>query len=364
MRTTSVFFFLFALQNATGRIAPPVHSAVIATAYHARAEGSDVKMLEAERLCLIRGGSTDAPSAVDWRYFLAGGLCASISHGITTPLDVIKTKMQAAPERFQSGMLAAARSIVAVEGAGFLLQGLEPTLVGYGIEGAIKFGLYEAFKALLADVEWLSAFAAKLAASVVAGAFAAVLLCPMEEARIKMVGDASWKKENLISAMTRQIVEGGLLSSFKGLPAMLLKQIPYTMGKQVSFDVLAAFFYAQAQRQARFTLAELKWTISLVSAFLASIAACISSQPGDMLLTETYSGSGHGHGHGPAAAPEAVAGRGVGQIARDIYARHGLGGFFLGLQARLSHVASIITSQLVINDLVKTALGLPATGAH
>jgi len=25
-----------------------------------------------------------------WRFYLAGGLCAAISHGITTPLDVIK----------------------------------------------------------------------------------------------------------------------------------------------------------------------------------------------------------------------------------------------------------------------------------
>jgi hypothetical protein len=25
-----------------------------------------------------------------WRYYLAGGICAAISHGITTPVDVIK----------------------------------------------------------------------------------------------------------------------------------------------------------------------------------------------------------------------------------------------------------------------------------
>lgn len=338
----------------------------------ARDRQGESKRIGRSKLLEVRGGSGGdvGASAVDWRYFVAGGLCASISHGITTPLDVIKTKMQASPERFQSGMLAAARSIIAVEGASFLLQGLEPTLVGYGIEGALKFGLYEAFKSLLARVQGLNAFAAKLLASVVAGAIAAVVLCPMEEARIKMVGDASWAKESLLSAVTRLVAEGGLLSSFLGLPAMLLKQIPYTMGKQVSFDVIARGLYGAAARQQRYTIAELQWTISLLSAFLASIVACISSQPGDVILTETFRGSSHAHGpSSPAKGAKASkadkpAARSVAQIISTLHAKHGYPGLFLGLSARLSHVASIITSQLVINDLVKTALGLPATGAH
>lgn len=47
----------------------------------------------------------------------------------------------------------------------------------------------------------------------------------MEEARIKMVGEESWKKENLLSAMSRLIKENGVLSTFAGLPAMLTKQV-------------------------------------------------------------------------------------------------------------------------------------------
>jgi Mitochondrial carrier protein len=46
------------------------------------------------KLIALRGGNND----VDWRYFVAGGICAATSHGITTPLDVIKTKMQTNPE--------------------------------------------------------------------------------------------------------------------------------------------------------------------------------------------------------------------------------------------------------------------------
>lgn len=35
---------------------------------------------------------------IDYRYFVAGGTCAAFSHGITTPIDVVKTRLQANPE--------------------------------------------------------------------------------------------------------------------------------------------------------------------------------------------------------------------------------------------------------------------------
>jgi hypothetical protein len=85
----------------------------------------------------IRGGALDD---VDWRFFLAGSICAATSHGITTPIDVVKTRMQTNPEKYKEGVVKAARDIVAVEGPLFLLSGLGPTVVGYGLEGALKFG--------------------------------------------------------------------------------------------------------------------------------------------------------------------------------------------------------------------------------
>ena len=39
-----------------------------------------------------------ALKAMDYRYFVAGGTCAAFSHGITTPIDVVKTKLQADPK--------------------------------------------------------------------------------------------------------------------------------------------------------------------------------------------------------------------------------------------------------------------------
>jgi solute carrier family 25 phosphate transporter 3 len=94
----------------------------------------------------------------------------------------------------------------------------------------------------------------------------------------------------------------------------------------------------------------MKWVVSVLSAFVASIFACISSQPGDMILTETYKNA-----NGASF---------FGVIMHIFNTKGGVSGFFTGTGARIVHVSSIITSQLVIYDIVKQALGLPATGSH
>lgn len=60
---------------------------------------------------MASGANANAPAAastlskvktvldgIDYRFFVAGGTCAAISHGITTPIDVVKTRIQAQPE--------------------------------------------------------------------------------------------------------------------------------------------------------------------------------------------------------------------------------------------------------------------------
>lgn len=47
----------------------------------------------------------------------------------------------------------------------------------------------------------------------------------MEEARIKMVGEPSWAKENVVTAIIRLVRESGFFATFGGLPAMLSKQV-------------------------------------------------------------------------------------------------------------------------------------------
>lgn len=83
-------------------------------------------------------GAWGALRSLDYRYFVAGGTCAAFSHGITTPIDVVKTRIQAEPEKYDKGMRQAALDIIKTDGPGALLGGLGPTVVGYGVEGKKK----------------------------------------------------------------------------------------------------------------------------------------------------------------------------------------------------------------------------------
>jgi solute carrier family 25 phosphate transporter 3 len=285
---------------------------------------------------------------VDPRYFLSGGLCAAVSHGITTPIDVVKTKMQANPVYGELGVVGAAQIIIQDEGAGTLLRGLGPTIVGYGLEGAAKFGLYESLKPEMVRLMHTPNPAIPyLIASVAAGAVAAIMLCPMEKTRIRLVTDPDFSG-NLFTGIPQLVEESGLFSLFGGLVAMLSKQVPYTFAKQVSFDAIAAFLYAAAAN-ANFAAKDVKLEISLTAALFASVLACLLSHPGDVILTKTYKASKDCR-------------QGFIDVVSEIYDDQGIKGFFSGLPARFLHVGGIITSQLVLYDTIKQLLGLPATG--
>lgn len=257
----------------------------------------------------------------DWRFFAAGGISAALSHGYTTPIDVVKTRMQTNPELYNGSVPLALQRILADEGVLFLLSGLLPTCVGYGIEGALKFGCYELFKPIFQTNSELGNL---ILASTVAGAVASVVLCPAEDVRIRAVSGAEPR---------------GLIASFGSLPAMLSKQVPYTMGKQVSFDFLCELVHSAI---ALFS-DRLDSLTPVIAALPAAVLACVLSHPGDTVLTRFFKDD---------ADSVLAAFTRVSQEGR----------LFAGIKARLLHVIGILWIQLVVYDKVKQFLGLPATG--
>ena len=79
-------------------------------------------------------------------FFAAGALCATLTHGGMTPIDVVKTRIQIDPEMKGLSLISGGRKIVAAEGPSALLTGFGPTAVGYFVQGGTKFAGYELWK--------------------------------------------------------------------------------------------------------------------------------------------------------------------------------------------------------------------------
>lgn len=82
-----------------------------------------------------------------------GSLCGSVAGGIaaclTTPLDVVKTRLMTQSPGQYSGIASCLQTIVKEEGAGALFAGVVPRMSSIAFGGAIFFGAYETAKAVI-----------------------------------------------------------------------------------------------------------------------------------------------------------------------------------------------------------------------
>ena len=98
-----------------------------------------------------------------------------------------------------------------------------------------------------------------------------------------MVSDPAFA-EGLIDALVKLVKEDGVLATFAGLQAMLAKQVPYTMTKQVSFDFITSAMYkaaaamraAAGQADAEVCDARTALAITFAAAVLTSMSVCCS----------------------------------------------------------------------------------------
>ena len=71
--------------------------------------------------------------------------CVGPTHTSVTPLDVVKCNMQIDSKRYK-GIGDGFRVTYREGGLSNVFRGWSPTLIGYSLQGAGKYGLYEWFK--------------------------------------------------------------------------------------------------------------------------------------------------------------------------------------------------------------------------
>lgn len=292
-----------------------------------------------------------AYSVADYASFaLAGAIGCGATHGAMTPIDVIKTRIQLEPTVYNTGMVGSLKKIVGSEGAGALLTGLGPTVLGYSLQGSFKFGGYELFKKNF--VELIGLDKAKqykntiyIGSAALAEFFADIALCPLEATRIRLVSQPNFAN-GLVGGFSRILKEEGVGSFYNGFTPILFKQIPYNIAKFLVFERAAeSIFGFVGTPKNELSTAKLT-AINLGAGIIAGCSAAFVSQPADTLLSKVNKTK--------KAPGQSTIGL-LGQLAKQL----GVVGSFAGLPTRLVMVGTLTSLQFAIYGQIKGLLNCP-----
>jgi len=293
-------------------------------------------------------------SKYDTSYYVkaatAGAICCSLTHGAVCPVDVVKTRMQLNPAKYNQGMIGGFKMVIAEEGAMALSTGLGATAIGYAIQGWFKFGGVELLKIKAAQAlgdkkAYENKTAIYLGAAAGAEFVADCFLCPLEAARIRSVSDPAYGS-NLASVAARLVKEEGVIRGFySGFGPILFKQIPYTMAKFAVQGAVADTWYSSMNTKASDCGQLYNTTVSLGSGTIAGVVAAIISHPADTLLSKVNKAGAGGDGSIPSRMMNITKETGVVKLCTQ------------GLGARCVMIGTLTALQFGIFDTVMGALG-------
>jgi len=281
---------------------------------------------------------------------IAGGICCGITHGALTPVDVVKTRMQLDPVKYNKGMVGGFRQVIAAEGAGALLTGLGPTAQGYFIQGWFKFGGVEFFKINITSIigekkAWENRTPITLISSACAEFIADIFLCPYEACRIRLVSQPDYAA-SLPACATKMSSEMGFVGAFySGFVPILFKQIPYTMAKFAVQGTTAESIYEKLGEKPHTMSKGGNLCVSLSSGVVAGVVAAIISHPADTLLSKINKAGAGGSG---------------GMVSRlsNIAAETGFVNLCTtGLAARCVMIGTLTAGQFGVFDIVMGVVG-------
>merc|ERR1711934_1289636 len=286
---------------------------------------------------------------------LAGGLCCSLTHGAACPIDVVKTRMQLDPVKYNKGLIGGVRQVIAEEGAMALSTGLGPTAQGYFVQGWFKFGGVEFFKINITrsvgeQKAFDNRFPIYLASAAMAEFIADIFLCPYEACRIRLVSDPTYADGMMGCAKRLAAENGAMVGFYSGFVPMLFKQVPYTMAKFAVQGAAADMIYGSMGSGPEKMSSSGNLGVSLLSGVIAGVAAAIISHPADTLLSKVNKAGAGGTGSMMSRLGNIASETGYMNLCTQ------------GLPARCVMIGSLTAGQFGIFDIVMSTIG--ATKFH
>jgi len=283
---------------------------------------------------------------------LGGILACGLTHAAVTPLDVTKCNMQVNPLKYKC-LISGLKTIAAEEGAVAIWKGWFPTLIGYSLQGAFKYGLYEVFKDTYSNMlgeENSKKYKALVwcAGSASAEVFADIALCPLEMVKVKVQTSkaGTWPTAFFpaLSQMSAQRADTGF--PFRSIGPLWSRQIPYTVAKFFFFEKTVQLFYTHIFKNPKETYAKTtQLGITFASGYIAGVVCAVVSHPADSLVSQLSKAENKGKSLGTI----------ISEVGFAKLATKGLG-------TRVLMVGTLTGLQWWIYDTFKSYFGLGTTG--
>jgi len=281
-----------------------------------------------------------------------GVLACGLTHALITPLDVTKCNMQVNPGKFK-GLVSGMKLIAAEEGAAAVWKGWFPTLVGYSLQGAFKYGLYEFFKDTYSNAlgeENSKKYRSLVwcAGSASAEVFADIALCPLEMIKVKVQTSkpGTWPTSFFPALSKMNAEKAETRFPYGSLVPLWSRQIPYTVAKFFFFEKAVQTFYTYVFTAPKETYSKVtQLGVTFASGYAAGVICAIVSHPADSLVSQLGKADNKG--------------KSIGQISSEV----GLKNLFTkGLATRVLMIGTLTGLQWWIYDSFKAAFGLGTTG--
>ncbi|KAL8109161.1 mitochondrial phosphate carrier protein 1, mitochondrial [Apium graveolens] len=290
------------------------------------------------------------PRNQEWRridYYkictLGGMLSAGTTHLLITPLDVLKVNMQVNPVKYNR-MTSSFSILWKEQGPSAFGRGWSSKFFGYGIQGGLKFGLYEYFKRFYSDVlvehnRNVTFFLSSASAQLVAD----VALCPFEAVKVCVQTQPTFAK-GLVDGFPKLYASRGISGLYKGLFPLWGRNLPFSMIMFSTFEHSVDMLYGNViQRRKEDCSRAQQLGVTSLAGFVAGAVGTVISNPADNIVSSLYNKKAD-------SVRQAIKNIGFANL------------FTRSLPVRLTIVGPVVTLQWFLYDTIKVLSGLPTSG--
>lgn len=267
---------------------------------------------------------------------IGGFIACAPTHSSVLPLDLVKCRLQV-NDKLYSSTYSGIKTIIKTEGLHKIFTGFAPTFIGYGLQGAFKYGGYEFFKKQYSDLIGTSNVFVYLASSASAEFIADLFLCPFESMKVKY---QTTLPPNNVIGLTKNL--------YSGLIPLWFRQIPYTMVKFTTYEKIVEMIYSKLSKP-KDEYSKIQQTgISFLGGYIAGIFCATASHPADVLVSKINN--------------DTKIGESTMQAVSRIYNQIGFKGLWNGLPVRILMIGTLTGCQWLLYDSFKVYVGLPTSG--